>query len=271
MQEDQRFLDLNGERVFATMSHPIRPSTRAVVMCHPLGEEKLWSHRVLVSFTRDLAAAGYTVLRFDFRGEGDSDREFEQSSLETRIEDACMAVDAVRALHPSVEEVAMVGLRLGATIALAAAIRRADVKRVALWDPVVDGTAYMQTVLRLNLMYQMALHRKVVETREALVERLGKDETVNIEGYELAKPLFEEVSALTLAGLLPQFAGKTLIVQINQDAAPVRPELAALAAGNPRCSVETIREQAFWKETRAFCGRADELTSVTQRWLGGPL
>jgi pimeloyl-ACP methyl ester carboxylesterase len=236
-------------------------------MCHPLGEEKLWAHRVFVSFARDLAVTGSAVLRFDFRGEGDSDREFEMTSLETRIEDACLAVDALRALHPSVK-VAMVGLRLGATIALAAAIRRGDVARVVLWDPVVDGGAYMQAVLRLNLMYQMALHRRVVESREALVARLGKDETVNIEGYELARPLFEEVSALHLAGLLPQYTGATLIVQINQDAAPVKPELATLAEGNPRCSVQAIQEQPFWRETRVFCQRSDELTNTTLQWLG---
>jgi exosortase A-associated hydrolase 2 len=268
MPEDQQFLDLNDERVFATIHHPSGQWTRAVVMCHPLGEEKLWAHRVFVSFARDLAAAGFAVLRFDFRGEGDSDREFERTSLETRIEDACLAVDAVRALNSSAE-VSMVGLRLGATIALAAAIRRGDVARVVLWDPVVDGAAYMQAVLRLNLMYQMALHRKVVESREALVARLGNDETVNIEGYELARLLFEEVSALQLAGLLPQYAGDSLVVQINPEAAPVKPELATLAEANPRCSVRAVQEQPFWKETRAFCHRAVELTRVTLQWLDG--
>lgn len=269
MQEYQQFLNLDDERVFATIHQPNSPSSRAIVMCHPLGEEKLWAHRVFVSFARDLAAAGFVVLRFDFRGEGDSDREFEASSLTTRIEDACLAVSAVRAIHPSVEDVTMVGLRLGASIALAAAIRSGDVARVALWDPVVDGAAYMQAFLRLNLMYQMALHRRVVESREALVARLGNDETVNIEGYELARPLFEEVSMLQLAGLLPQYAGETLIVQINQEVTPVKPELATLAEGNSRCSIEAIAEHPFWKETRAFCRRSDELTRVTQRWLGG--
>ena len=107
--------------------------------------------------------------------------------------------------------------------------------------------------------------------REALVARLGKGETVNIEGYELARPLFDEISAIQLAGLLPQYAGETLIVQINQDAAPVKPELTNLAEANPRCSVQTVQEQPFWKETRAFCHRADELTRVTLRWLMLPI
>lgn len=143
------------------------------------------------------------------------------------------------------------------------------VARVLLWDPVVHGAAYMQAVLQMNLMYQMALHRKVVESCEALVARLGNDETVNIKGYELARPLFDEVSALQLAGLLPQYAGATLIVQISQEATSVKPELVTLAEGDARCSIQAVQEQPFWRETRAFCHRADELTRVTLQWLGG--
>jgi len=36
-------------------------------------------------------------------------------------------------------------------------------------DPVTDGSAYMQSVLRINLAYQMALHRRVVAGRDELV------------------------------------------------------------------------------------------------------
>ena len=61
--EEHRFCDLNGERVFVVHHRPERPAKRAVVMCSPLGEEKLWSHRVFVSLARDLAAAGFAVNR----------------------------------------------------------------------------------------------------------------------------------------------------------------------------------------------------------------
>lgn len=270
MQEDYRFLNLRGERVFAGHHLSARPTSRAVVMCHPLGEEKLWAHRVFVSLARDLAAAGFDVLRFDFRGEGDSDREFEQTDFDTRIQDACLAIDTVRALNPSITEVTLLGLRLGASVAAAAAVRRSDVTRLVLWDPVVDGAAYMQTVLRLNLMYQMAIHHKVIEDREALAARLAKGETVNIEGYELAEPLFKQVSAFRLTDVLSQFAGDTLLVQINQGDAPVKPELAAPAMSDSRCRVNAVREKQFWKEIKFFCRRSDALTKATLDWLASP-
>lgn len=268
MKEDYRFLYLNGDRIFAGHHAPARPASRAIVMCHPLGEEKLWAHRVFVSFARDLAEAGFAVLRFDFRGEGDSERAFDQTDFESRIQDTCFAVDTVRELNPTVAEVTLLGLRLGASVAAAAAARRSDVARLVLWDPVVDGAAYMQAVLRLNLMFQMAVHHKVVENRDALVARLATGHTVNIEGYELATPLFRQVSEFRLRDVLSNFPGETLIVQINQGEMPIKPELAALAECNSRCKVEAIQEEPFWKEIKTFYQRASRLTGVTAQALG---
>jgi exosortase A-associated hydrolase 2 len=263
MNEDYRFIDLNGERIFAGWHVPMQPPSRALVMCHPLGEEKLWSHRVFVSFARDAAAAGFSVLRFDFRGEGDSDREFHESDFETRVQDACRAVDFVRETEPTITDVTLLGLRFGASVAAATAAQRSDVARLVLWDPVVDGAAYMQTVLRLNLMYQMAVHRRVIEDREALVARLAKGDTVNVEGYEVAEALFRQVSGFRMHDVLARFTGDTLIVQINQGDAPVKPELASLAAPGTRRRIVTAREEPFWKEIKTFCRRAENLTSVT--------
>jgi exosortase A-associated hydrolase 2 len=269
MQEEYRYLELDGERIF--IGHHVAAATaqtRGVVLCHPLGEEKLWSHRVFVSFARELAASGLAALRFDFRGEGDSDREFEHSDFESRVADAMRAVDAIRELNPSVTEVSLVGLRLGAAVAAEAAARRTDVSRLVLWDPVTDGAAYMQAVLRLNLMFQMALHRKVIENRDALVARLAEGGTVNIEGYELAEPLFRQVSAFRLDDALARFAGEVLLVQVNQGEAPPKPELASLAASRANCQTEAVQEEPFWKEIKAFYQRAPELTRVTFRALG---
>jgi exosortase A-associated hydrolase 2 len=270
MHEECRFLDLNGEHIFCGLHRPAQPASRGVVMCHPLGEEKLWSHRVFVSFARDLAAAGIAVLRFDFRGEGDSSRDFQEADLETRIRDTCLAVDALREFIPSVTDVTLVGLRLGASVAAAAAVRRSDVARLVLWDPVIDGAAYMQAVLRLNLMYQMAIHRRVIENREALVARLGNGETINIEGYEVAAPLYRQVTEFRLQDVLRDFAGETVVLQINPGETPVKPELVALMEAIPRCRVDVVPEEPFWKEITTFYQRAQNLTRASLSALGIP-
>ena len=38
--------------------------------------------------------------------------------------------------------IALIGLRLGASLALQAAVKRGDVLYLVLWDPIVDGREY---------------------------------------------------------------------------------------------------------------------------------
>ena len=267
MTENAFFLPLGEERLFAFLHRPQGPCRGGAVLCAPLGEEKLWSHRVFVGFARELAARGYAVLRFDHRGEGDSDRPFERSDCGTRVADVRAAIDELKRQVAGLERVTLVGLRFGATVAAAAAAGRSDVERLVLWDPVVDGADYMQAVLRSNLMAQMAIHHKVLESREQLIERLDRGDTVNVEGYALAAPLFREASALRLAELLAADARPCLVVSITPRAAPPRPDLAALAAGG-RAELVAAVEEAFWKEIKQFYQRAGDLTRVTFEWLG---
>lgn len=266
--ENAYFLRLGADRIFAFM-HPPQGAVRGgAVICAPLAEEKLWAHRVLVCFARELAERGFAVLRFDFRGEGDSDRTFERSDLDSRIADTHAAIDELRLRFPGLPQLALVGLRLGATIAAAAAATRPDVDRLLLWDPVTDGADYMQTVLRTNLMAQMALHRKVVEDREALIARLGRGETVNVEGYALSEPLFRQVSGLKLADLLAAGPRPCRLVSIAPRTAPPRADLAAMAAASPQVTAVSAVEEPFWKEIKAFYQRADDLFRVSFEWLG---
>lgn len=268
MREEFQFLELGGERLFAAHHRPDLPPQRAVVLCHPLGEEKLWAHRAYVSLARDLARVGVAVLRVDCRGEGDSDREFQAADLDSRVADVGLAIDSLRSWHPTAGDITLLGLRFGAAVAAATAAMRDDVTRLVLWDPVCDGAAYMQSVLRLNLMAQMALHRKVVENRDALVARLEQGGTVNIEGYELAHSLFRQASAFRMDATLAGYPGEVLIAQVDQGDNPVKPEFAALAEGRANRRVVAVREEPFWKEIRTFYQRAPELTRVTFEALG---
>ena len=82
-----------GYSLFGVFHEPVgSPTGEAFVFCHPFGEEKLWTHRVLVSFARLLAERGHAVLRFDYMGNGDSHGTFQASSLGTMISDVRAAV-----------------------------------------------------------------------------------------------------------------------------------------------------------------------------------
>jgi len=117
-----------------------------------------WSIRMIAAYARELARAGYPALRFDFRGAGQSDGEFEQLTLSSCVSDLQHAVD-VLVERTGVEEVVLIGWRLGATIAMRVGARDGRVRRLGLWDPVPDPHGNLQGVFRRARASMLAMGR----------------------------------------------------------------------------------------------------------------
>jgi exosortase A-associated hydrolase 2 len=268
--ETPLFFDASGSRCFGVHHEPAGLSRRAtgVVLCHAFAEEKLWAHRVFVSMARTLAERGYHVLRFDYRGNGDSEGAFCESSVDTALNDINTAIGLLRE-RAGVPAVTLLGLRLGATFAAQVAESRSDVDALVLWMPIVDGGRYMQELLRVNLTTQMAVYKEIRADREQLVGQLRAGRVVNVDGYEIALPLFEQTSALRLDAGHKTFANRTLVVQIDRAARPSA-ELEKLRASYPSAEMRIVQEEPFWKEIERFYDRAPNLFASTLEWLDQP-
>ena len=238
----------------------------AFVFCHPFGEEKLWAHRVYVSCARALAAAGHPVLRFDYMGNGDSGGTFAESTLESAQEDVLTAVQEIRR-RTGRPEVSLLGLRLGGTVASLAAERLTNIDRLILWAPIVDGALYMQELLRINVSTQMTVYKEVRRDRDELVAALRSGATVNVDGYEMALPMFEQVAAVRLAAQPKKTQSPCLIVHINKLPGRPAPELEQLAGCYANARVVFAQEEPFWKEIQRFYDSAPALFQATRQWL----
>ena len=272
MAEEAFFFSREGADLFAILHAPgkgVPAQATAFVMSHPFGEEKLWSHRVFVSTARALAARGHAVLRFDYMGAGDSSGMTPDTSLRSHLDDLRAAVAELRRRVPGAQRVGFIGLRLGATIAALAAEEGACDGPLVLWDPVIDGEAYFQELLRSNLSTQLAVYGKVLETREVLQEKIRAGTPVNVDGYEIGKQLFEDCArGDLLAPAARRHAGPTLVVQIAaNDKAKEREDLKALAGHYTGGAAALAIEHPFWREIKPFCGRAANLERVTLEWL----
>lgn len=113
-------------------------ATSAVVLCPSWGPEYQYAHRAFRSLARRLAERGVHVLRFDYSGTGDSWGDTTEADSDVWLEDIALAIDELKAMS-SVPRVDLVGLRYGAHLAASAASGRSDIRRVALWDPVLAG------------------------------------------------------------------------------------------------------------------------------------
>ena len=125
MKIDPPFFFANGTyRLFGILHVPEKRSRgTGYVLCYPFAEERLWAQRVYVDFARELARRGDPVLRFDFMGNGDSEGTFEEADVETWLSDIACAVRTLKAKAPGLDDVGLIGLRFGATLAALAAER----------------------------------------------------------------------------------------------------------------------------------------------------
>lgn len=242
MSESPFFFELGQERLFGVHHRPAGEPRRGLVLCHALAEEKLWSHRVYVSLARELAAQGFAVLRFDCRGEGDSDLEFEDATLETRVADALRAAAVLLEREPALRRCLFLGHRLGCAVAArAAALAPQLTEGVIAWDAIESGSAYLMQWLRSALASQLVATGKA-PTRSALLKALGEGRTVPIDGYGVTPRFYRELIELQWA-----------------------PLVKALAC--PVLAIEGACEPPFWRQTQRMHMRARAMTERSLQWL----
>jgi pimeloyl-ACP methyl ester carboxylesterase len=272
------FFAREDARLFGFLHSPEGPvKPLAFVTSHPFGEEKLWSHRVFVSLARALAQRGHAVLRFDYTGAGDSSGMTAQTSLASHCADLQAAIATLEQRIPTVQQVGLIGLRLGASFAALLAEAAAESQTssrlrgapLVLWDPILDGDAYFQELLRSNLSTQLAVYGKVVDNREVLTARIRAGDTVNVDGYEIGRDLLDSCGVSTLLTTeTKRHNGPALVVQIAATQAQKdRADLNALAASYSRGTLLRATEQPFWREIKPFYGRAAQLQDMTLSWL----
>lgn len=95
-------------------------------------------HNLHVSIARELAQSGFAVLRFDYRGQGESDGRFEAFTHLTGFDDANVALELLMS-HPHVDKhhVGVIGYSLGGLLAwMLAAAHPTAVSATVLVAPV---------------------------------------------------------------------------------------------------------------------------------------
>jgi exosortase A-associated hydrolase 1 len=121
------------DALYGIASVPERPAKRGVLVIVGGPQYRVGSHRQFTLLARSLAEQGFAVLRFDYRGMGDSGgamRDFEQVDDDLRA-----AIDQFFAAVPSLEEVVIWGLCDGASAALFYAEHDPRVSGLVLLNP----------------------------------------------------------------------------------------------------------------------------------------
>jgi pimeloyl-ACP methyl ester carboxylesterase len=153
------------------------------VICPPLFSDYMRTHLVLRELAMALAERGQHVLRFDYRGTGDSFGDLGEVTVSDWLEDIALGVREGREISGS-SVVRLLGVRAGALLACAAARALSDVQRLVLWDPISDGAGYLQVLRGVQVTLSTRnLYLSRAEHREAMHEYAG---------YRLSERMLEE-------------------------------------------------------------------------------
>lgn len=253
-EEPVRIRGLHAD--LAGMLHrPESPSHGPVLLCTADGEERAWSHRTYVFLARRLAAHGHVVLRFEYTGQGESDGVYEESSVESRLDDIQAAMDRLaQESHSSTP--AVVAARAGAAFALEFAARAGHRGAIVLLEPVMDLPAYVRNLVRINLTTQMVIHRRVIRDSDALLADVVAGGYISANGYRLGHRLLEGLNRLQPAERLASCLNPVLIVTTpaNRVFAP---------------NAEIVRQPfaPFWKEPKGDMAPPALVLEATTSWL----
>lgn len=199
---------------------------RGVVIAGAHGHEDLCSRRFLRLLSDRAAAAGLPALQFDYPGCGDAAGDHSTPhQVASWIAAIGAAVDRLKR-DCGVEDVILVGFRLGALLAPLAADGRDDVAGLALLAPPASGKAYVREITAMSRMIDAPLaglsgdEAPFPEGREAAGFRLTHETLANLKALDWRQ-------ALAALPPLPTFVltnGKPLA------AAEIRCEAAGAAA-----------------------------------------
>lgn len=215
----------------------------AVLICQPLGQDYYRCHTLLRNLANSLAAKGYHVLRFDYRGTGDSCGELPDYGIEHWLDDIQMAISELRAIS-GVNSVTMIGVRMGGYLCLHAALQ-AMVTRLILWDGVIDTASYLQELASMN--QQLLTNQSWFKhTREASEQQQNE-----LAGFRYSG---EFIYALRSKGM-PDLAcvrDWRISAVFSADSPQQQALDAALCAACANYTSVAVAESAYWMDIERF-------------------
>lgn len=227
--------------------HPPPPDQArrlGVVLCGPIGYDDLCVHWALRLLAERLATEGIPTVRFSYHGTGNSLGDDHQAGrVPAWLASIGSAIELLKA-RSGVERVALIGVRLGATLAAAAAAERSDVDALALYGPCLSGRTYVREQKALGL----------TRHPDDPVDNTGNPNDVTMAGWFISEETAAALGKLDLSRLVKLPAKDVLILHREDFPIDERPQKQLTSLG---ASVTAARTQDW------VLFMQDALTSAT--------
>jgi pimeloyl-ACP methyl ester carboxylesterase len=232
-----------------------------VVLAPPLFEERKGAYAPLRRLALALAAAGHAVLRFDYRGSGESGGAPALRRLQHLREDLATARRTLARLTGARDAV-LGGLRFGATLALLETARTGGEAVLAL-APLANGAAQvrlwnMRSKIRAELTGAAAdeaggsAAASTVATAPASAASFaGPPGTLDFDGFPVHPEFFRDVAALDLLTQCGPLSCPALLLQLSHQAELNAESQKLCSVLGPRTRAGALRIEPFWDKVDA--------------------
>jgi len=172
-----------------------------VLLLYPIQQEYMRCHWGFKHMAKLLSKQGFPVFKFDYYGTGDSYGESQDFSLEQCLKDIKLAEQEFK-LRSGIHSVAIVGLRLGATLAAMYANQNST-KQLILWDPVVQGDSHLKELSSL----QQQLLKRIKENAYFFsgIKTKQPQPPNELLGYSISESLYHHIQALDLSQIFNSY------------------------------------------------------------------
>lgn len=163
MMIDVRTINWKDDTVVLSVDYPkkVQSEYKVVIMCHGLIGSRIGVDRLFVKASNVLTELGYLVIRFDYRGCGESSGEYGRTQLSDLI-DQTEAIIQFAYEEFSIRELILLGHSLGGAVAVLTAIKDVRVSRLIQWAAVGNPEVDIKRIFGEDRLTELA-EREVVD------------------------------------------------------------------------------------------------------------
>ena len=248
-KERHFFLHRDERTLYCLEYLPEQPTPRqhGVILCKPIWGERIRTHRVFTNLARLLAKQGYSVITCDYYGDGNSQGDTLDLTFHGMVQDTVSLSHYFKEKH-GVTLYSLIGLRIGATVAMSAAKRLEDVEIMILIDPILDLAGYLKDALRINLSNQMAVHKKILKNRDSLIQDIRNGIPANMDGFLIGADLWNSFETANPLQSDNQFKGQVTVLSLLDQGKKTAPDYSNLALKYKRMRLASIQKEFTWTD-----------------------
>jgi alpha/beta superfamily hydrolase len=226
LKEHAGYCKVSGAYLY-TVLHEVPDPLAQVLLIGPFASERHNSYLPWVRWARYLAGKGIEVLRYDYRGIGESTGVFDEMGFDDWREDVEVLTGWLKSRSPEVPLV-LHGLELGALLA-GNAFHCGIGSGLLLWSPPANAQQTLRSAL-LRWVGLEHLYKPSEEVRSAAeyIRQLEQGASVEVEGYQWSSHLWHSSFGVNLpASMIDENTAASAydravrVVKLEKQAAPL--------------------------------------------------